>query len=161
LLLTTGALLCAACGQAASAAAAAHLPSRILPAAIDGYTVQEEKSARAGFDQPRTQVTDGRLFTLRAQGTVYAALEVGVVRSDLDTTDIDTQYAIRKQIGSGSYRYVRLAGQWVADQPRPDVHLIVWFPDSQRGVFEVLTVSNQMQHIDQFVSSLLQYQEGK
>lgn len=160
LLLAGGLLLCAACGQAASASAVVHLPSRILPAAIDGYTVNEEKQARAGFDVSRTQVTEGRLFTLRAQGAVYAALEIGVLRSGLDTTDIDTQYAIRKQIGSGSYRYIRLAGQWVADQPRTDVHLIVWFPDSHHGIFEVLTVSDQMPHIDGFVSSLLRYQEG-
>ncbi len=153
--------LCAGCGQAASAAPAPHLPSRIVPAAIDGYTTHEESTARAGFTVPRSQVVDGRLYTMRSQGTVYAALEIGVLRGDLDTTDIDTQHSIRRQIGSGAYRYRRLGDQWVADQPRPDVHLVVWFPDAHPGTFEVLTVSNQLPHLDDFVTALIRYQEGR
>ncbi len=150
----------AACGSAA-AAGVPHLPSRILPAAIDGYTVHEEISARSGFDVDRTQVTEGRLFTLRANGAVYAALQVAVLRADLDTTDVDTQQDIRKQIGSGAFRYYRVAGQWVGDQQRPDVHLFVWFPDRNPGVFDVLTVSNQLRDPVSFVQSLIEYQEGR
>lgn len=150
----------AACGTAA-AAGVPHLPSRILPAAIDGYTVHEEVGARSQFNVDRTQVTEGRLYTLRANGAVYAALQVAVLRADLDTTDIDTQQDIRKQIGSGSFRYYRVAGQWVGDQVRPDVHLFVWFPDRAPGVFDVLTVSNQMRDPVSFVGSLITYQEGR
>jgi hypothetical protein len=150
----------AACGSAA-AAGVPLLPSRILPAAVDGYTVHEEAGARSGFDVPRTQVTEGRLYTLRANGAVYAALQVAALRADLDTTDVDTQQGIRKQIGSGAFRYYRVAGQWVGDQQRPDVHLFVWFPDASPGVFEVLTVSNQLHDPVSFVGSLIHYQEGR
>lgn len=150
----------AACGTAA-AAGVPTLPSRILPAAIDGYTVHEEVSARGQFAQDRTQVTQGRLYTLRANGAVYAALQAAVLRADLDTTDVDTQQEIRKQIGSGNFKYYRVAGQWVGDQQRPDVHLFVWFPDRVPGVFYVLTVSNQLHDPVSFVESLIQYQEGR
>lgn len=150
----------AACGTA-SAAGPRHLPARILPQSIDGYAVQEEVSARSQFDVDRTQVAEGRLYTLRANGAVYGALQVATLRADLDTTDVDVQQDIRKQIGSGAFRYYRIAGQWVGDQPRPDVHLIVWFPDAQPGVFEVLTVSNQLSDAQAFVASLIRYQEGR
>ena len=150
----------AACGTAA-AAGVPHMPARILPAAVDGYTVHEELSARSQFAVQRTQVTEGRLYTLRANGAVYAALQVAVLRADLDTTDVDTQQDIRKQIGSGAFRYYRVAGQWVGDQQRPDVHLFVWFPDRTPGVFDVLTVSNQMRDPVSFVGSLIAYQEGR
>jgi hypothetical protein len=159
-----GLLACAtlaACGSAA-AAGVPHLPTRILPAAIDGYTVHEEVSARSQFATvDRTQVSEGRLYTLRANGAVYAALQVAVLRADLDTTDVDTQQDIRKQIGSGNFKYYRVAGQWVGDQQRPDVHLFVWFPDRTPGVFDVLTVSNQLHDPVNFVASLIQYQEGR
>lgn len=150
----------AACGSAA-AAGVPHLPSRILPAAIDGYTVHEELGARSRFDVARSQVTEGRLYTLRAGGAVYAALQAAVLRADLDTTDVDTQQDIRKQVGSGAFRYYRVAGQWVGDQRRPDVHLFVWFPERTPGVFYVLTVSNQLRDPVAFVGSLIEYQEGR
>jgi hypothetical protein len=159
LALLAGAAL-AACGSAV-AATTPQLPSRILPAAVDGYTVHEETDARSGFDVPRTQVDQGRLYTLRAQGAVYAALQVATLRADLDTTDVDVQHDIRKQLGSGSYRYYRVAGQWVADQVRPDVHLFVWFPDRNPGVFEVLTVSNQLKDPQAFLGALVRFQEGR
>jgi len=155
-----GCAVLSACGSAA-ASTTPQLPSRILPAAIDGYTVHEESGARQGFDVPRTQVVQGRLYTLRAQGAVYAALQVATLRADLDTTDVDTQHDIRKQLGSGSYRYYRVAGQWVADQVRPDVHLFVWFPDRAAGVFEVLTVSNQLKDPQAFLGALIRFQEGR
>jgi hypothetical protein len=151
----------AACGSAA-AAGVPKLPARILPAAIDGYTVHEEVSARNQFATvDRTQVTAGRLYTLQANGAVYAALQVAALRADLDTTDVDTQQTIRKQIGSGNFKYYRVAGQWVGDQQRPDVHLFVWFPDRSPGVFDVLTVSNQLHDPVGFVQSLIEYQEGR
>lgn len=153
--------LLSGCGQPAAAAPAGHLPGRILPGAIDGYTVHEETTARAGFDVPRSQVAEGRLYTLRAGGAVFAALEVGLLRPGLDSSDVDTRFAIAKQIGNGAYRYYRLGGQWVADQTRPDVHLLVWFPDGSPGTFEVLTVSNQLAHAQDFLGSLLRYQEGR
>ncbi|HZS15725.1 MAG TPA: hypothetical protein VFC09_14105 [Candidatus Dormibacteraeota bacterium] len=158
-----GVLLCAAvtaCGTVA-AAGTPKLPSRILPQSIDGYTVHEEVSARTQFDVSRTQVAEGRLFTMRANGAVYAALQVATLRADLDTTDVDVQQDIRKQIGSGGFRYYRVAGQWIGDQQRPDVHLFVWFPDASPGVFEVLTVSNQLSDPVSFVGSLIGFQEGR
>jgi hypothetical protein len=156
-------LACTALGACGNAVAATtpQLPTRILPAAIDGYTSQEEKEARQGFEVPRTQVAQGRLFTLRAQGAVYAALQVATLRADLDTTDVDVQHDIRKQLGSGSYRYYRVAGQWVADQVRADVHLFVWFPAHSPGVFEVLTVSNQLKDAVVFLGALIKFQEGR
>jgi hypothetical protein len=156
-------LACAALSACGSAAAAARpqLPAHILPAAVDGYTVREEVDARQGFDVPRSQVDQGRLYTLRAQGAVYAALQVATLRADLDTTDVDVQHDIRKQLGSGAYLYHRVAGQWVADQVRPDVHLFVWFPDRAPGVFEVLTVSNQLQDPQSFLGALIRFQEGR
>jgi hypothetical protein len=149
-----------ACGSAV-ASTTPQLPSRILPAAIDGYTTHEETDARQRFDVPRTQVAQGRLYTLRAHGAVYAALQVATLRADLDTTDVDVQHDIRKQLGSGAYRYYRVASQGVADQVRPDVHLFVWFPDRSPGVFEVLTVSNQLKDAPAFLGALVKFQEGR
>jgi len=150
----------AACGTAA-AAGTTHLPSRILPQSIDSYTVREEIGARSQFAVQRTKVSEGRLYTMRANGAVYAALQVATLRADLDTTDVDVQQDIRKQIGSGSFRYYKVAGQWIGDQQRPDVHLFVWFPDRSAGVFEVLTVSNQLNDPVSFVDTLIRYQEGR
>jgi hypothetical protein len=152
--------LLSACGSA-MAATTPKLPAHILPESIDGYTVREEVSARTGFNVDRTQVVEGRLFTMRANGAVYAALQVATLRADLDTTDVDVQHDIRKQVGNGNFRYYKVAGQWVGDQERPDVHLFVWFPDVARGVFEVLTVSNQLSDPVAFVGSLIRYQEGR
>jgi len=148
----------AACGSAA--AVTPHLPSRILPQSIDSYTVREDVGARSEFAVDRTQVSEGRLYTMRAGGAVYAALQVATLRAGLDTTDVDVQQDIRKQIGSGSFRYYKVAGQWVGDQQRADVHLFVWFPDNSAGVFEVLTVSNQLNDPVSFVGTLIHYEEG-
>ena len=151
------ALLATACGEAEAAVA---LPARIVPAALNGYQIEEDSVARSGFHISNSLVSQGRLFTFRFQGYVYGALEVGSLRGKVDATDIDQQQHIRQQIGSGNFRFSMVAGQWIGEQDTQDDRVFVWFPDfGAHNTFEVLTLTTDFPAAHQMIAAIIGYQE--
>jgi len=152
-----GAATLAGCGEAP---ATVGLPQRILPAALDGYVVQEDMAARTGFNLDHTLVSQGRLYTLRYQGYVYGALEIASLRSNIDGSDIDQQQRIRAQIGSGNYRFYEVEGQWIGEQDTQDDRIFIWFPDyGADNTFEIVTLTNDFSGAPRFLAGIIRYQE--
>lgn len=149
----------AACG--AAQASTATLPSRLVPAAYNGFTVEEETAVRPQFTVPDGVVSEGRFFTLRRSGDVEATLEVALLKADVDGTDPDNQQSIRKQVGGGDFTYYLIGDQWVGVQSTADDTIAVWFPRAREDVFDVLTVARDITRPIDVVAGLIRYQEEK
>lgn len=147
----------AACGEVPTAVA---LPARIMPAALNGYQIQENAAARAGFQIAHSLAPQGKLFTLRFQGVVYGALEVGALRASIDATDVDQQQRIRAQIGSGNFRFYKVRDQWIGEQDTADDRIFIWFPDyGEHNTFEILTLTRDFPAAHQTIAAIIAYQE--
>ena len=149
----------AGCGSTATTSAG--LPQRVLPAALDGLTVSEEKPAEAHFkDVQDAALSRGTLYSLRLDTEVRAALEVATIdEGSGDASDIDAQERIRHQIGTGAFLFIRLGDQWVAERQSPDQALYVWFQRARPDVLEVLTVAPDQDHPRDLASAIIRYQE--
>jgi hypothetical protein len=154
-LMATAAL--AGCGETA---VSVPLPAHILPAAINGLVVDEDSAARSGFNVSDSLMSQGRLYVMRYSGYVYGALEVVSLKQTVDATDIDQQQRIRSQIGTGTFRFFQVAGEWFGEQDSTDDRIFVWFPGygSQRTV-EVLTLANDFPQPRQFLAATVKFQE--
>ena len=159
-LVAVAALLAAVSGCGGSSASRAALPQRVLPAALDGLTVSEEKAAERHFADVQDAALDrGTLYSLRLATEVRAALEVATLNTGGDITEIDTQQRVRRQIGTGAFLFVRLGDQWVAEQDSRDQALFVWFQRARPDVLEVLTVAPDQDHPRDLASAIIRYQE--
>jgi hypothetical protein len=157
--LAAGALL-AGCGQQQPVRVAAELPSRILPSTLNGLdTKQEPSAARAFGSAGKSSLTArGVVWTLREDGQVRGALQVGVLKPGHDTTDIDVRRGVRATIETGQYRWFKLEGQWVGVQDLAELTLYLWFPP--RGdIYEILQVQPGLEGKKDVLASILRYQK--
>lgn len=149
------------CGQGRTAQAAGPVPDRSLPATIAGYSTKLEPSAQKAFASAgSTSLTaHGAVWTLRQNGAVRGALQVGVLKPDFRTDDIDVRRGIRANIETGQYRWFKLDGQWVGVQDLPELELYLWYPP--RGdLYEVLQLQPDVTDQKRLLAEILRYQKG-
>lgn len=149
------------CGKGRLAQAAAPLPDRSLPATIAGYSTRLEPSAQKAFASAgNTSLTaHGAVWTLRRDGAVRGALQIGVLKPKYDTEDIDVRRGIRANIETGQYRWFKIEHQWVGVQDLPELELYLWFPP--RGdLYDVLQLQPDVTDQKQLLAEILRYQRG-
>jgi hypothetical protein len=150
------------CGRGQTAnAAAASIPDRTLPPTIAGFTAKVEPSAQKAFASAGdTSLTArGAVWTLRRDGAVRGALQVGVLKPTFRTGDIEVRRGVRANIETGQYRWFKLEGQWVGVQDLPELELYLWYPP--RGdVYEVLQLQPDVNGQKQLLAEILRYQKG-
>jgi hypothetical protein len=151
----------AGCGNGAIARAAAPVPARALPPTIDGFTTKLEASAQKAFASAgkNSLTAHGAVWTLRRDGAVRGALQVGVLKSRFRTDDIDVRRGVETNIETGQYRWFKVEGQWVGVQDLPELELYLWFPP--RGdLYEVLQFQPTVTDQKQLLRDILRYQKG-
>ncbi len=154
-------LLVGACGGSAPAKVAAPLPTRVLPAQVAGLTAAPERSADKAFAAAgRSSLTArGGVWTLRQNGAVRGALQVGVLKSKYDAKDIDVRRGVRGNIESGQYRWFKVDDQWVGVQELAELRLYLWFPP--RGdLYEVLQLQPDVPDQRAVLTEILSYQKA-
>lgn len=154
-------LAVAGCAQQQPVRVAAELPSRIVPAHLGDLDAKQEPTAQKAFSTAgkNSLTARGVVWTLRKQGAVRGALQVGVLRPDVDTTDIDVRRGVRATIETGQYRWFKLEGQWVGVQDLAELTLYLWFPP--RGdIYEILQVQPSLTGQKDLLAQILRYQKG-
>jgi hypothetical protein len=154
------AALLTGCNQQQQVRVAAELPSHILPTKLgDLDTKQEPSAARAFASAGKSSLTArGVVWTLRQDGQVRGALQVGVLKPGHDTDDIDVRRGVRATIETGQYRWFKLEGQWVGVQDLTELTLYLWFPP--RGdIYEILQVQPGLAGKKDVLASILRYQK--
>lgn len=147
------------CGDGDTVSVIAPLPERLLPDRLGSYSVDTETSADKVFDEAgeNSLTGRGRVFTLRKDGAVKGALQVGVLKPEFDTDDIEVRRGVRTNIETGRYRWFKVDEQWVGVQDLPELRLYVWFPP--RGdLYEVLQLQPDVPDQKQLLADILSYQ---
>lgn len=155
------ALALSGCGQDASAGVARPMPDRVLPSEIGGYAVTKEPSARKAFASAgeNSLTAEGAVWTFRQDGAVRGALQVGVLKPEFDTDEIDVRRGVRSHIENGRYRWFKVQDQWVGVQTLPELRLYLWFPP--RGdLYQILQLQPDVPDQKQLLTEILSYQEG-
>ena len=151
----------AGCGDDKPRTVAADLPERVLPTTVGDYTAKREPAAQKAFASAgdNSLTAHGAVWTLRKQGAVRGALQVGVLKPEYDTEDIDVRRGVRSYIETGQYRWFKVAGQWVGVQELPELRLYLWFPP--RGdLYEVLQLQPSVPDQKELLESIVTYQKG-
>ena len=150
-----------ACGSPETTKVAASLPERVVPPEIRGFQTKREPSADKAFASAgkNSLTARGAVWTLRADGAVKGALQVGVLKPQFDAREIEVRRGVRANIERGQYRWFKVDGQWVGVQDLPELRLYLWFPP--RGdVYEVLQLQPDVPDQKQLLESILTYQKG-
>jgi hypothetical protein len=160
-LIAAGLLAVPACGDEAAGKPVGALPDRVLPATVQDMTAKVEPSAQRAFASGgnSSMTAKGQVWTLRRDGVVRGALQVGVLKSRFTTEDIDVRRGIRTNIETGKYRWFKVEGQWVGVQDLPELELYLWFPP--RGdLYEVLQFQPEVPDQKALLAEILRYQKG-
>jgi hypothetical protein len=154
-------LVLTGCGGEATVQVAAPLPERVVPATLGGFTTAPEPSADKAFASAGkgSLTAHGAVWTLRQDGEVRGALQVGVLKPRFDTDDIDVRRGVRANIETGQYRWFKVTGQWVGVQELPELRLYLWFPP-RSDVYEVLQLQPDVPAQKQLLESIISYQKG-
>ena len=150
-----------ACGDDSAAGTAGPLPERVLPSTLQQYTVAQETSAQKAFASAgeNSLTARGAVWTLREDGAVRGALQVGVLKPEFDTDDIDVRRGVRSFIENGRYRWFKVEDQWVGVQTLPELRLYLWFPP-RSDVYQVLQLQPDVPDQKQLLTEILTYQQG-
>ena len=186
------AMLAAACGTVVQAEKARKLPAGLVPAQIGAYQLKFEPAPSrqyrlAGSD---ALVSDGKVYSISADGATDGVVEVSVFKPDLDISDIDDEYAIQncaetrntddpsvspvcpghevfigiqKNLGTGHFqrKYYRNYER-AYEMDLPDQRIYLWFPpNTQTMVMVVLLGQMGQQASDQLFHALLDYQHHR
>lgn len=154
-------LAAAACGGSTTPRVAGPLPARVLPQVLAGFTTSQEKSADKAFASAgvNSLTAKGTVLTLRRDGAVRGALQVGVLKPAYDTRKISVRRGVRSNIETGQYRWFKVGAQWVGVQELPELRLYLWFPP--RGdLYEVLQLQPDVGEQRALLTEILRYQKG-
>lgn len=154
-------LLATACGGDEPARVAAPLPDRVLPMQLAGLSVAPEPSAGKAFASAGNSslTARGAVWTLRQDGAVKGALQVGVLKPKYDARDIDVRRGVRSNIETGQYRWFKVSDQWVGVQELAELRLYLWFPP--RGdLYEVLQLQPDVPDQRGLLTAILDYQKA-
>lgn len=147
------------CGQERATAEARPL-QRVVPSQLGAYSLAQEPSAGKAFAAAgeNSLTARGAVWTIRKDGAVRGALQVGVLKPEFDTEDIDVRRGIRSFIENGRYRWFKVEDQWVGVQKLPELRLYLWFPP--RGdVYQILQLQPDVPDQKRLLSEILAYQE--
>lgn len=150
-----------ACGDDTESREARPMPERIVPSQLGGYSLAQEPSAQKAFASAgeSSLTARGAVWTIREDGAVRGALQVGVLKPEFDTEEIDVRRGIRSFIENGRYRWFKVEDQWVGVQELPELQLYLWFPP--RGdLYQVLQLQPDVPDQKQLLTDILGYQEG-
>lgn len=149
----------AGCGEQEQAGIAPALPDRVLPMQFAGLTSAKESSAAKAFASAgkNSLTARGAVWTLRADGAVRGALQVGVLKPEYDAEEIEVRRGVRSNIETGRYRWFKVDDQWVGVQDLPELKLYLWFPPGGE-LYEVLQLQPDVPDQKTLLRQILAYQ---
>ena len=149
----------AACGGG-EPQALPRFPSAPVPERVGDLTVEEEASAPEAFASAgaASMVEKGKVFTMRRDGEVQAALQISQLEPRYDTDEIEVRRGVRTYIERGRYRWFKMEGHWVGVQELREVKLYLWFP--RRDLFEILQVRPDVAAPDDLLRAVIVHQKG-
>lgn len=139
------------------------LPARLVPATNnDAVTYRPEPVAEAAFRKRGATpvVSQGRVFSVRREGIVLGAVEIGSIRQSLLPREREVRADLIDQLGGGFFELRRLGSHSVYVEQQQDTSLYLWLPP--RGAYyELFIASKDFQDAGQVFSDLIAYQQGE
>lgn len=150
------------CADDAAARPVGSMPTLVVPARLGAYDTKLEPSADKAFAQAgkNSLTAEGAVWTFRRSGEVQGALQVGVLKPEFDTKDIDVRRGVRANIQTGQYRWFKVEDQWVGVQDLAELRLYLWFP-ARGDLYEVLQLKPDVPDQKALLREVIRYQEGK
>ncbi len=148
------------CGEERPSGPVPALPERVLPPEIAGLTATREASADKAFASAGdgSLTARGAVWTLRADGAVRGALQVGVLKPEYDAEEIEVRRGVRSNIETGQYRWFKVDDQWVGVQDLPELKLYLWFPPGG-DLYEVLQLQPDVPDQKTLLRAIIDFQE--
>lgn len=128
-----------------------HLPPKVslglrfLPEPLGAK--EYAKAGREGL------VREGLVYTIHEGNAIQGALQVGVFKPEVDTTNADAQAEIEAGIG-GAFRTYRFGTARIRFGKRPQQRLYLWFPP-ERNAMVLLILRNEYLHPEELVRQLV------
>jgi len=154
-------LLSVGCGSDGTARQAPPLPAKVIPPVLGDIVTAREKAADKAFTSagPQSLTAHGGVWTLRADGAVRGALQVGVLKPKYDAREIEVRRGVRAHIETGQYRWFKVGDQWVGVQELSELTLYLWFPPGGT-MYEILQVKPDVPEQKKLLKDILDYQRG-
>jgi hypothetical protein len=148
-------------GGPSRSAAAAALPARIAPDAIDRFALRREAKAEQAYAKvgAAALVRDGRVFSIHDGAVIQGSFQVAGFRPGLGGDRNEVRRGVLKGIGGSQFERVRIAGERVYVVRLPEQRIFAWFSPDGRYV-DVMVARQGFADADALFAALVGFQHN-
>jgi hypothetical protein len=177
-------LLVGACGTKAAALGVRPVPANLIPSKLDQYAFKYEPAPSKQYKKagPDALVSDGKVYSISAQGATEGAIELTVYKPDVDISDIDDEsmteqcanspedcpgheifMGIQSQLGTGRFQRIYYRGyERSYKMALPDQTIYLWFPPRTESMVMLILVGSMGQPAsDDLFRAVLDFQHHR
>lgn len=140
----------------------APLPERIAPETLDGLELSREPAMEEPYtaENPDALVSDARVYSVRDQGEVVAALQVVAFKEALEDRQDEARAGVLEELGGSEFELHRLGNSYVYMQRLAEQQFFLWFPP-EGAYYEMFIARNDFERAPETFAGILGYQLGE